>query len=106
MKQSVKRVGVREFKNSVTALIAAEETVVVEKYGKPVGVYVPLKPKDKSHPDLKEAVDSMDALMEGILGQLGMSEDEFVAEIMKDWENKESKSERETNAEDVVEVSR
>lgn len=103
----MKRVGVREFKNSVTALIAEEETVVVEKYGKPVGVYVPLKPKDKSHPEAKASRERMDALMEDILGKLGMSEDEFVAEIMKDWENKSQRDgEHEKSDEDAVEVSR
>jgi antitoxin (DNA-binding transcriptional repressor) of toxin-antitoxin stability system len=86
---AMKRIGVREFKNKATALIAEEEALIIEKHGKPVGFYIPIKPKDKNSPELKEAIARLDALMEDILARTGMSEDEFVEELTKDWENKQ-----------------
>jgi hypothetical protein len=88
---SVKRVGVREFKDKATTLIAEEKALVIEKHGKPVGFYIPIKPKDKSRPEVKEAVARLDSLMEEILARTGMSEDEFVAEITRDWETKQER---------------
>lgn len=85
----MKRVGVREFKDKATAFISEAETLIIEKHGKPVGFYVPLKAKDKRRPEVKASVERLDALMADILTRTGMSEDEFVAELTENWENKE-----------------
>lgn len=83
----MKRVGIREFKDRLTSLIAAEEALVVERRGQPVGFYVPIKAKDKTCPEAEESVSRLDALINEVLARTGLSEDEFVAEIMKDWEH-------------------
>ena len=42
----MRRVGIRELKESATQLIDRDESLVVEKNGRPVGVYVPLRAPD------------------------------------------------------------
>jgi antitoxin (DNA-binding transcriptional repressor) of toxin-antitoxin stability system len=74
----MKRVGIRKFKEKATALIAEGESLVINKHGKPVGFYLPIKEKDKNDPKLDAAIARMDALMEEILAQTGMTEDELI----------------------------
>lgn len=85
----MKHVGVREFKNKATSLIAEGENLVIEKHGKPVGFYLPIKVKDRSGPEIKASVERLDALMADILARTGMSEDEFIAELTEDWQHQE-----------------
>jgi antitoxin (DNA-binding transcriptional repressor) of toxin-antitoxin stability system len=83
----MKRVGVREFKTKATALIAEGESLVIEKHGKPVGFYLPIKAKDKNDPKLDAAIARMDVLMEEIVAQTGMTENELVDFFTKGWEH-------------------
>lgn len=85
----MKRVGVREFKNKATAFIAEAQPLVIEKRGKPVGFYVPIKSNDKDCSDVQQSLERIDSLMDDILARTGMSEDEFVAEVLKDWDTKD-----------------
>jgi antitoxin (DNA-binding transcriptional repressor) of toxin-antitoxin stability system len=82
----MKRVGIREFKDRATTLIAEARPLVIEKHGKPVGFYVPLTAKDKTGPEVKASVERLDAVVADILARTGMSEDEFVAELTEGWE--------------------
>ena len=71
----MKRVGVREFKEKATALIAEADTLVIEKHGKPVGFYIPLRQKDKAQ--AREAAERLEQVLEGILQRTGMTREEF-----------------------------
>ncbi len=73
----MKRVGIREFKDKVTALIAEEKGLVIERHGKPVGFYIPLVKKDKAQ--AKEAVEKLERTIESILERTGMTREEFEA---------------------------
>ena len=73
----MKRVGVREFKDRATALIAEEKGLVIEKHGKPVGFYIPLVKKDKAK--AKEAAAKLEHTLEGILERTGMTRAELEA---------------------------
>ena len=80
----MKRVGVREFKDKVTALIAEEKGLVIEKHGKPVGFYIPLVTKDKAA--AREAAQRLERTIEGVLEHTGMTREELIAFFTEDWE--------------------
>lgn len=80
----MKRVGVREFKDKATALIAEEKALVIEKHGKPVGFYIPIPTKDKA--EAREAAERLQKTVDQVLSQMGMTEDELVAFFTEDWE--------------------
>ena len=79
----MKRVGIREFKDKATALIAEEKGLVIEKHGKPVGFYIPLPKKDKVK--TKEAARRLEHTIEGILERTGMNR----AELEAAWDEAE-----------------
>lgn len=80
----MKRVGVREFKEKATALIAEERALVIEKHGEPVGFYIPIPKRDKA--EAQQAVDKLEKTIDGVLTHTGMTEDELVEFFTKDWE--------------------
>jgi hypothetical protein len=41
----MKRVGIREFKDKATTLLAADETLLVKRHDEPIELYIPLKTK-------------------------------------------------------------
>ena len=73
----MKRVGIREFKDKATSLIAEEKGLVIERHGKPVGFYIPLVKKDKAA--AKEAAERLERTIEGILERTGVTREEFEA---------------------------
>ena len=80
----MKRVGVREFKNRVTALIAEGKGLVIEKHGTPVGFYIPLVKKDKAA--AKEAAQRLEQTIQGVLEHTDMTREELIAFFTEDWE--------------------
>lgn len=71
----MQRVGIKEFKDNATKLIAAQRTLVIEKRGEPVGVFVPLP---KINPRKKaEAVRRMEETVEALCRRTGKTEDEL-----------------------------
>ena len=81
----MKRVGVREFKDKATALIAEEKGLVIEKHGKPVGFYIPIVEKDKAK--AKEAAEKLERTIENVLERTGMTREELVEFFTEDWED-------------------
>lgn len=80
----MKRVGIREFKEKATVLLAEAEAMVVERHGTPIGFYIPLPKKDKAK--AREAAERLQQTVDKVLEQTGMSEDELVAFMTQDWE--------------------
>ncbi len=80
----MKRVGVREFKEKATTLLAEETAIVVERRGTPIGLYIPLPKKDKAK--AKEAAERLQETVDKVLEQTGMTEDELVAFMTEGWE--------------------
>ncbi len=68
---SPRRVGIKEFKDKATQLLAADEPFVVERHGKAIGYYTPLSRKD--HAGAQAALDRLDATMERIAAKRGLS---------------------------------
>jgi antitoxin (DNA-binding transcriptional repressor) of toxin-antitoxin stability system len=75
----MRRVGVRDFKDHATAYLNAGETLVIERYGEPVGFYVPVEAKDRKAG--RAALDRLGAAVKDVLDRAGVSEDELVKEI-------------------------
>jgi antitoxin (DNA-binding transcriptional repressor) of toxin-antitoxin stability system len=69
-------VGIREFKDKATTLLASGETLVVERHGKTVGFYIPIEAKD--HNAGKAALEHLENVINGILERTNLTEDEFL----------------------------
>ncbi len=73
----MRKVGIREFRDKATSLLATGETLLVERHGHPVGYFVPIK--QKGH----EEADTMQRLaeaLEQVVNETGLSE-ETIAEL-------------------------
>ncbi|CAM3749329.1 hypothetical protein [Deinococcus frigens] len=68
---SPRRVGIKEFKDRATQLLAADEPFVVERHGKPVGFYTPIVAANAAQ--LREAQDIFNTQMEELAAKLGLS---------------------------------
>lgn len=77
----MRSVGVREFRDRATQLIASGETLVVEKHGEPVGFFVPIVAKDRRAG--AAALDRLGETVMNVLAKTGLTEDELVAEFTR-----------------------
>ena len=68
-------VGIREFKDKATTLLASGETLVVERHGKTVGFYIPIEAKDRKAG--QAALEDLESTINGILERTGLNEDEL-----------------------------
>lgn len=75
----MKSVGIREFRDHATKLIAAGETLAIEKHGEPVGFYVPIVAKDREVG--VKVLERLGSVVSDVLEQTGLTEDELVAAI-------------------------
>jgi antitoxin (DNA-binding transcriptional repressor) of toxin-antitoxin stability system len=75
----VKAIGVREFRDQASALLAGDETLVIERHGEPIGFFVPITAKDRRAG--REALGRLAGLVEDVLVRSGLDEDELVQEI-------------------------
>ena len=75
----MRHVGIREFKDHATAILNADETLVIERHGKPIGFYVPIEAKDRRKG--KRSLAKLGRTIDQILKRTGMTEDELVNEI-------------------------
>ncbi|WP_419840104.1 type II toxin-antitoxin system Phd/YefM family antitoxin [Candidatus Poriferisodalis sp.] len=75
----MKSVGIREFRDRATQLIASGETLVVEKHGEPVGFFVPIVARDRRAG--AAALDRLGETVKGVLARTGLTEDDLVAEF-------------------------
>ncbi len=75
----MRSVGVREFRDQATALIASGETIVIERHGQPVGFFVPITATDRRAG--RAALGRLGELVADALGDVGLTEDEMVSEV-------------------------
>ncbi len=68
---AVTHVGVKEFRDKATQLLAREQPFVIERHGKAIGYYVPIKKKDKRK--AREALDRLDETMRRTADEAGMT---------------------------------
>jgi antitoxin (DNA-binding transcriptional repressor) of toxin-antitoxin stability system len=72
----VRAVGVREFRDQATSMMAAGETLVIERHGEPIGFFVPVTAKDRRAG--REALGRLGAAVEDLLAVGAITEDELV----------------------------
>ena len=72
-------VGVREFRNRATQMMAANETVIIERHGVPIGFFVPIAARDRRAG--REALGRLGELVDDLLQQTDLDEDSLVREI-------------------------
>ena len=75
----MRSVGVREFRDRATQMMAGGETLVIERRGTPIGFYVPIAATDRRAGG--EALERLDELIGDVLARTGLSEEELVSEL-------------------------
>ena len=75
----MRSVGVREFRDRATQLMTANETLVIERHGDPIGFFVPIVARDRQAG--REALGQLGELVEDVLNQTGLDEDDLVREV-------------------------
>jgi len=75
----MKSVGVREFRDQATSLLASGETLVVERHGETVGFFVPIVAKDRR--EGRAALGRLGDAVADVLARSGVDEDELVREL-------------------------
>jgi hypothetical protein len=73
---AMKRVGIREFKDKATTLLAAEETFLVKRHDEPIGLYIPLKTKTPA--ERKKILERLSKTVSKVLEETSMTEDDLV----------------------------
>ncbi len=68
---AVKRVGIKEFKDRATQLLAGGEPFVIERHGKPIGFYTPVAVADSAK--VREAQNAFNEKMQDLARRLGLS---------------------------------
>jgi antitoxin (DNA-binding transcriptional repressor) of toxin-antitoxin stability system len=71
----MKRIGIREFRDNATTLLAGGETMLIERHGHPVGYFIPIKRKDTAKAEA--AMKRLEKVLEKAIAESGLSEDEL-----------------------------
>jgi len=75
----MRAIGVREFRDQATSILAGGETLVIERHGEPIGFFVPITAKDRRGG--RAALGRLSALLNDVTERAGLDEDELVKEI-------------------------
>ena len=70
----MKSVGVREFRDHATKYLAGPDPVAVNRHGKVIGFYVPLR---RDEDEVRRDVAQLGQAVERVLDETGMTEDEL-----------------------------
>lgn len=76
----MRSVGVREFRDQATTLIASGETIVIERHGEPIGFFVPILATDRRKG--RAALGRLGDLVASVLAEAEVSEDDLVNEVV------------------------
>ena len=71
----MRKVGIKEFRDNATKLLASGETVRIERHGHPVGYFIPVKPEPSAEADA--AAERLAELMARAVNESGLDEDEL-----------------------------
>ncbi len=75
----MRTVGVREFRDQASSILAGGETLVIERHGEPIGFFVPITAKDRRAG--RDALGRLAELVDDVATRTGLNEDELVREI-------------------------
>jgi antitoxin (DNA-binding transcriptional repressor) of toxin-antitoxin stability system len=62
-------------------MMAAGETLVIERHGEPIGFFVPVTAKDRRAG--RKALGRLGAAVDAVLGEVGITEDELADEVVR-----------------------
>ena len=71
----MRKVGIKEFRDNATKLLAAGEVMLVERHGHPVGYFIPVKRKNDTEAD--DAAARLAEVLERAVNESGLTEDEL-----------------------------
>ena len=75
----MRSVGVREFRDQATTIMAAGETLVIERHGEPIGFFVPITAKDRRAG--RATLGRLGKLVADVMTRTGLDEDDLVHEV-------------------------
>ncbi len=75
----MRHVGIREFKSQATTMLAAGETLVIERHGTPIGFFVPIEAKDRE--EGRAALGRLGRLLDTLAERAGVDEEKVIREI-------------------------
>ena len=71
----MRKVGIKEFRDNATKLLASGETMLVERHGHPVGYFIPVKQRDEA--EIEAAMERLERAVERAMEESGLTEDEL-----------------------------
>ncbi len=71
----MRKVGVKEFRDNATKLLAAGETMLIERHGHPVGYFIPVK--QATQDTARNALEKLEEAAHKLLEETGLSETEL-----------------------------
>jgi antitoxin (DNA-binding transcriptional repressor) of toxin-antitoxin stability system len=77
----MRSVGIEELKDQASTIVNTGETVIIEKYGRPVGMYVPLGDNRGDKSSSYQLAEHIQRLMRTIAEQRGLTPDALADEI-------------------------
>lgn len=75
----MRTIGIREFRDKASSILAGGETLVIERHGEPIGFFVPITAKDR--PIGREVIGRLGRLVDDLVCRSGIDEEELVREI-------------------------
>ena len=75
----MRAIGIREFRDQASSILAGGETLVIERHGEPIGFFVPITAKDRRAG--RDALGRLGGLVDDIIAGSGLDEDDLVREI-------------------------
>jgi antitoxin (DNA-binding transcriptional repressor) of toxin-antitoxin stability system len=75
----MRAIGVREFRDQASSILAGGETLIIERHGEPIGFFVPITAKDRRVG--REALGRLAGLVDDAIARSGLDEDELVREV-------------------------
>ena len=77
----MRSVGVREFRDQATSILAAGETLMIERHGGPIGFFVPINATDRRAG--RDALGRLGAVVDEVTARTGLDEEDLVREITR-----------------------
>jgi antitoxin (DNA-binding transcriptional repressor) of toxin-antitoxin stability system len=75
----MRSIGIREFRDQATQLMASGETLIVERHGEPIGFFVPIVAVDRENG--AAALGRLAQAVDRVLEETGITEDQLVKEL-------------------------
>ena len=77
----MRSIGVREFRDQATSMMASGQTLVIERHGEPIGFFVPVVAKDRKAG--RAALGRLGKLVSDVITRTGIDEEKLAREMSK-----------------------